>query len=465
VDDRPAFTLLDALVRRHRVIVGTAAAFCLAAAALSLVMPKTYEATAIIYLDTARTASDFDAGIAAGDLVQHDFIVSATSRPTLQQACAAPDVTCSASDLEAPETTIGKLVSAAVFRGTSEVAVTAKGRTPAAAAALANAVAQATIVEDAAEVVRLYQPARDNLNKQLAQLASSMDAEQKALSSSAQGSSEAAAHEAELNRLQNAYGLTLARLLDLNGRQDRLTNVATIVQPALPPTKPESPNPLLYVGAALVAGLGVGVFAALLIERLDDRIVSAEGLARAASIPPAFVTQNVQRLLFPRTKSSYSRALANLVARSPDALREVLVVAASERDHSDPVAAGLGTVAATAGQRVTVMEFDGHANGSRKPFRSEVAGLSVIAIPAGLSESPAGVARLRRLDGVQDGEFVLMSVPSPDVSPAALALGRSIKQSVLVATHGITRYGDARRTADLLRQSGIDVVAGILLKN
>jgi Mrp family chromosome partitioning ATPase len=253
--------------------------------------------------------------------------------------------------------------------------------------------------------------------------------------------------------------------MDLNQRQDRLTNVATIVQPALPPTKPESPNPLLYVGAALAAGLCVGVFAALLIERLDDRIVSAEGLAKAAAIPPAFVTQDVQRLLFARTKSSYSRALANLVARSPNALRKVLVVAASERDHSDPVAAGLGTVAATAGQRVTVMEFDGHANGSPRPFRSEVAGLTTITMPTALSESPHGVARLGGLEGVQEGEFVLMSVPSPDVSPAALALGRSIQQSVLVATHGMTRFGDARRTADLLRQSGIDVVAGILLKN
>ena len=465
MDDRPPFTLLDVLVHRHRVILGIAGAFCLAAAALSMVMPKTYEATAIIYLDTARTASDFDAGIAAGDLVQHDFIVSATSRPTLQEACAAPDITCSASDLAAPETTIGTLVSAAVYRGTSEVAITAKGRSPAEAAALANAVAQATIDQDAAEVVRLYQPARDNLNKQLAQLASAMDTEQKALTNSAQGSSEAAAHEAELNRLQNAYGLTLARLLDLNGRQDRLTNVATIVQPALPPTKPESPNPLLYVGAALVAGLCVGVFAALLIERLDDRIVSAEGLAKAASIPPAFVTQNVQRLLFPRTKSSYSRALANLMARSPHALRTVLVVGASEHDHSAPVAGGLGTVAAGAGQRVTVIEFDGHEIDSSRSFRSEVAGLTTITMPTVLSESPAGVARLRGLEGLQEGEFVLMSVPSPDTSPAALALGRSIRQSVLVATHGVTHFGDARRTADLLRQSGIDVVAGILLKN
>jgi len=44
-------------------------------------------------------------------------------------------------------------------------------------------------------------------------------------------------------------------------------------------------NALLYVGAALVAGLCVGVFIALLIERFDDRIFSAEGLAKAAAIP------------------------------------------------------------------------------------------------------------------------------------------------------------------------------------
>jgi Mrp family chromosome partitioning ATPase len=56
-------------------------------------------------------------------------------------------------------------------------------------------------------------------------------------------------------------------------------------------------------------------------------------------------------------------------------------------------------------------------------------------------------------------------VPAPDVSPAALALGRSIQQSVLVATQGVTHYGEVRRTADLLRQSGIDVVAGILVNN
>jgi capsular polysaccharide biosynthesis protein len=451
-------------VHRHRIILAIAGVCVLAAGALSALLPKTYEATAVIYLDTARTATDFDAGIAAGDLLQHDFIVSANSRPTLQEACTTPAITCSASDLVAPETTIGKLVTANVYRGTSELAISAKGRTPEDAAALANAVAQATIDQDAAEVIRLYQPAKDSLNKQLAQLASQMDAEQKALAASPQGSSTAAAHEAALTRLQNAYTLAMTRLMDLSQRQDRLTNVATIVQPALPPSKPESPNPLLYIGAAVVAGLCVGVFIALLIERFDDRIFSAEALAKAAAIPQAFVTHDVQWLLFPKTKNAYSLALANMMARSPEALYAVLVVAASARDHSDPVAGGLGAVAAGAGQRVTVMEFDRHARHAADR-RREVAGVTTISMPDALSQSPAGVSRLQGIQGLKEGEFVLMSVPSPEVSPAALALGRSVKHSILVATDGVTHFGDARRTAELLRESGVNVLAGILVKN
>jgi Mrp family chromosome partitioning ATPase len=34
---------------------------------------------------------------------------------------------------------------------------------------------------------------------------------------------------------------------------------------------------------------------------------------------------------------------------------------------------------------------------------------------------------------------------------------------VLTATAGVTRYRDARRTAQLLQQSGIEIVVGILV--
>ncbi len=432
MDDRPPFTLLDALAHRRQLILVITGVCCLAAAALSVFLPKTYEATAIIYLDTARTATDFDAGIAAGDLLQHDFIVSATSRSTLVEACALAGNACTSSDLVAPETTIGKLVSAAVYRGTSELTVSAKASSPAQAAALANAVAQAMINQDSAEVTRLYKPARDNLNKEIAQLAAAMDTERKALANSPPGSSAAAGHQAELTRLQNAYMLDLTRVTDLNVRMDRLTNIANIVQPALPPAKAESPNPVLYISAALVAGLCIGVFAALLIHRFDDRIVSADGLARAAAAPVVFVTPGVLRSLLSPASGTYSLALANVFARSP-APHSILVVAASERDKSGPVARGLSSAAAGAGQHAAVVELNGSAAIEKHDLEST------------------------------GDELVLVPVPSPDVNPKALVLGRTIKHSVIVATNGVTRFGDARRTADLLRQSGVDVVAGILV--
>jgi capsular polysaccharide biosynthesis protein len=465
VDDRPPFILTEGLLRRYRVVLAITGVCLLVAAFLSVLLPKTYESTAIIYLDTARTATDFDSGIAAGDLLQHDFIVSATSRPTLQAACQSPGIACTTDEMVAPETTLGKKVTASVYRGTSELSVTAKGSTPEDAAALANAVAQAMIDQDAEEVIRLNQPARDNLNKELTQVAAEMNGEQKALSKSPAGSSAAAAHQAALTRLQNAYAQTLARLLDLNERQDRLTNVATIVQRALPPTRADSPNPLLYLGAALVAGLCVGIFTALLIERFDDRIFSPEALAKAASIPHAFVTEPQKRGLWSSGNDSYSLALAHLLARSPGA-RTVLVVASSRRDDSDPVAAGLGAAAAGAGQRADVVQFDPASVGSPRLARSAVAGMTTIRMPHGNgAATAAAVAEVSRIhdSGPSSDNLALVAVPSPDISPAAVMLGRASPQAALVATRGVTRFGEARRTAELLRQAGVDVAAGILV--
>lgn len=469
MDDRPPFTLVDALRHRYWAVLGAVAACLLVAGALSLLLPKTYEATAVIYLDTARTATDFDAGIAAGDLLQHDFIILATSRPTLLEACALPFANCTAVETADPEATIAKRITANVFRGTSDVAVTAKAPTAEDAASLANAVARAMIDQDAAEVARLLKPARDDLDKQVTTLLAAMDVEQQALKSSTAGSSVATSHQVQLARLQAQYTLIVARQLDLGQRQDRLTNVASVSDPALPPTKPESPSPATYLLVALVGGLCAGVFTALLIERFDDRILSPESLAKAAGIPMAFVSQGEARrlpLLAPRPQKQrlYSMALAHVLARSPDA-RTVLVVAASARDHVDAVAAGLGAVAADSGQRVAVIQRDGHSRDSADLSRTRVAGAS--AMPNGNgSGTTAAVAEMTRQENELDAtsnDLVLISVPSPDISPAALTLGRTIKRAVLVSTIGVTRFADTRRTAELLRESGVDVVAGILV--
>src|SRR5216683_1534254 len=255
---------------------------------------------------------------------------------------------------------------------------------------------------------------------------------------------------AQLSTLQLQYSALFGRLQDLAEQQDRLTSMATISQSALPPASPESPNRLRYLLAALVAGAVVGVLAALLAQRFDDRIHDGEALARATNTPLALAVRPAgRRDPHPATAQPYSLALARLLAQSPRA-QTVLVTAASTSDNSLAAAVGLGEVALDSGQRVVVVHGNGYAPAPRQlTSGGDIAGLTTIAA--------------EEYNGDSARTLVLVAVPSPDTSPTAVMLGRTAKRAVLAATAGVTRFRDARRTADLLRQSGVDVVAAILL--
>src|SRR5216683_3208742 len=88
MEDRPPLTLGDALLQRRLLVLAIVATFVLGGAILSMQAPA-YAASAMIYLDVSRTAPGFDEGAAAGELLQHDLIVLASSRAVLQAACAA----------------------------------------------------------------------------------------------------------------------------------------------------------------------------------------------------------------------------------------------------------------------------------------------------------------------------------------------------------------------------------------
>ena len=464
MEDRPPLTIRDALLQRWLLVLAIVATFLLGGAILSLQAPV-YAASAIIYLDVSRSAPGFDEGAAAGELLQHDLIVLGSSRAVLHAACEAPDVACTDEEWASPET-LANRITVRSDRGTSTLRVTAEAPTAIQAAALANAVALAMIEQDRSEVVRLFKTARDDLESQLASLRAAMDDEQQQLRASFPGSSAAAAHQAQLSTLQLQYSDLFGRLQDLAEQQDRLTNVATISQSALPPTSPESPNRLRYLLAALVAGAAIGVLAAILAQRFDDRIHNGEALARATNTPLALAVRPARRR-GPHSAAlqPYSLALASLLAQSPR-VQTVLVTAASARDNSAAAAVELGEVALDSGQRVVVVHGNGYAPAPRQlTSGSDGAGMRTIAAPSdNRGDLDAAVASAtEQFNGDSAGTFVLVAVPSPDTSPTAVMLGRTARRAVLTATAGVTRFRDARRTADLLRQSGVDVVAAILL--
>jgi capsular polysaccharide biosynthesis protein len=470
MDERPPVSLRGALRHNVLLILGVVVVALLTAGVLSL-RATTYSATAVVYLDTSRTAPNFDAGIATGELLQHDFVVLAYGRSVLQAACAAPGVQCSAEELASPESTLAKRISVNVFRGTSTLTVSAKAPTAAEAAALANAVAAGMIAADQAEVARLFKPGLDELDRQLKDMQAAIDKQQQAVQSAKPGSAAATTGQMALSQLESQYAALFGQRQTISQQQARTSNIATVTQPAVPPVRPAGPNRPRYLAAGLAAGLALGVLLALLAERFRSRIVDEDGLAFAAGVPVAVAASRVRRRLASPEHRPYSLALASVLARAPDT-RALLVASASAEDHSQEVASGLGAAAALAGQRVVVIQADGHAapegnghtpNGGWFP-RQPVTGMTTVTPPEDGGGTVTAITQLLKQYDFQSADTLLVvAVPSPDTNPIALLLGPGAKRAVLAATAGVTRFREARRTAELLRQAGVEIAAAILL--
>jgi capsular polysaccharide biosynthesis protein len=446
-------SLGQALWRYRLIVLACAAIFMAGGSAIALSLPPTYQATATMFLDTSRNVTDFDLGLQSSELFQHDLIVLATSRPVLLQACTAPGVHCTARDYNDPKRWIGRRVSVSGVKGTTMLAVTAQAPTPLESAALANAVANAVIDQDKAEIARLLSRTKDSLQSELKQLEATIASEKR---------SRPAPPSPTLS--EQRYAIIYGRLLDVTAMQDRLSSIATVLESATPPSKPMSPDPVRYPLAGLIAGVAVGVLAALLAARLDDRVFGPEDLAKAAGTPVVLVAPRASRSRPQLAQQSYALAHANLLARYPQ-MHALLVAAAANRDDSDAVASGLGAVAAHAGQRVFVVQTNGSPTDIGWPPNGETSGLTTIKLAS--DETPTtsqAVAEIEKRPDFRTGDgLVVLSVPSPDVSPAALMVARKANRAVLVATLRRTRVSEARRTAELLRQAGVEVAVGVLM--
>jgi hypothetical protein len=127
------------------------------------------------------------------------------------------------------------------------------------------------------------------------------------------------------------------------------------------------------------------------------------------------------------------------------------------------VAAGLGSAAAEAGDRVLVLHSDGSSWKSLQPWPERAAGVVLTPAMAAGRNADAVVAALTKAEGQFDVAF--LSVPSPIRSPVPIWLARLVDQVVLVATEGITRRGETSQAAQLIRQAGGRISASVLVSS
>ena len=85
--------------------------------------------------------------------------------------------------------------------------------------------------------------------------------------------------------VQAAYNTAYARREAVAEQEARLDGDLAMVEGAQVPSKPADPDPKRYLLAGLAVGLVVAFLAALVVDRLDNRIFSAEDLSEATQAP------------------------------------------------------------------------------------------------------------------------------------------------------------------------------------
>jgi capsular polysaccharide biosynthesis protein len=424
-------TVGRALRHWHWLIWLTALIAGLLAYAATFVRPPVYEASALVSIDESTSQTQgFDVAMQADQFLAQRFISLGESRDVRQAVCAKEGAGCD-------PTALAGQVRVTTPKATAQLQIAADASSPQVAARLANETADALIARNHAQVNDQLLPQRTLLQGQLKQLSDEISqALQQTSALEAAGRSDAAGLQ-QLTFLQTQYASTYQRVQDLDKEISQRGDVLTVEERAAPPLTPIDPDPARYVLVGLGGGLAVGLLAALVAERLRQRIQHASELAEATG------TELVVDLSQggPRGCQAAYGFLARMGrAGSAGGPRALLLVGSTDHDSVNDVGMELAQAIAASHKRVLVLPATG-----APPL--------VVADDGG--QAAAGTH--------EDIDIAIHCSLPPMKDPAFDRLKPAPDRAVVVATRGLTKFIEARLTADLLRAIGVEVAAALLL--
>jgi len=270
--------------------------------------------------------------------------------------------------------------------------------------------------------------------------------------------------DAPATQPSNGTGVTpAARLEQLRAIKALQQGDVTVVQRAVPPLDPAAPKPVRNTIVGVLLGLIIGVFVALLLQRLDRRVRDDEELITVAGAP---VLSRVPVSARGRREDSFEALQflrANLQLQDPG--REARVIAVTSPlagDGKTTIAAGLAEALALSGEKVVAIDCDlrdpklhEHLNVERGPGVTEAlvelrsAERLLVEASPGLSVLSAGVmvidpflivSALMRLPelliGLRDvADYVILDTPPVSVAADASTVA-SIADGVILVVDG-----------------------------
>jgi capsular exopolysaccharide synthesis family protein len=282
-------------------------------------------------------------------------------------------------------------------------------------------------------------------------------------------------------------------------------NLLTIVQPALPPSNPISPRPIIDALLAAVVALVVISGLVFLYEYIDDALRDPEDVSETLGLP---TLGRIERMRGDKPRKGFYRLVAILYPRSPAAeayrslrtnldfaaldrpIRSLLVTSAVPNEGKTVTASNLAVVAAQGGRRVLLVDADLRRPGVHKLFNiengpgfadlirnpqispgsvtqaTEQAGLWILTTgspPPNPTEVLAS-QRARDLFDVMGMEFDLLIADSPPIQVFADApiLSSFMDGTLLVVESRRGRRTQLRQAQAALVRAGANVVGVVL---
>ena len=319
-------------------------------------------------------------------------------------------------------------VSAATQGNSNVVVIKVRDRSPARAAAIANAFAREYV-----DFRRSSARASYDRTAQLAQ--SRLDS----LPPSKRNGSEARVLSGLLQRLQ------IAATLQTGGLQR--------VDAATAPAAPSTPRPKLDTAVGVILGLLIGSILSVVLESTDRRLKDEEDVERLVGLPVLARVPYGKRSLVSGSsdwrfqQEAYATLAVNLRLLALGAeLRTIMLTSATNSDGKTSVTLGVGKALASVGQRVIAVEAD-----FRRPRFAEYLELprsgGLTTVIEGLSSLSDELVEVDLLTGTplhesppQEGSFAVL--PAGQVWPDPHRL--------LSSVHMLEILAEARRRADVL---------------
>jgi polysaccharide biosynthesis transport protein len=384
---------LAALRRGTWLIVLIVVPLTLTVLALSLILPKTYQAQATLVLDdeNSSTLAPADAQTSTQRLATIQRLL--VSRDVLEQAAAKLPG-------ETPDTLKDK-VSANVDGVASLITVKAKDGDANGAAAIANAVAGTYLERRRASDRVRFAKARQDLTQAIEQLRTS------------------GASQTEITAVRD-------RLSEISVNEASGTDELAIAEAARPPERPESPRPLQNTVLALLASLFLAVLAALARDFMAPRVSGPRQFASLTGLPPLAVLPSTRRRRRRTEAEEAYQALAAAVRlQLTDSRRVVLVTGAHDDAERAAVVAGLGRALTGSGVPTLLVSADLRHAGLHKeldippgPGVGEV--LDRLERDPGESTNALISSATRAHERPERGELRVLPSGDPSQHPAAL---------------------------------------------